>query len=456
MPTAPSMEVIRFPIADLSDFFNKPLVTTRFAAGEFINKYKPKLIGNIRCLEIRPDNVTLVCTISDGAINAGLNDQTYRLFDCISTAFAHVGGAKNLTISAVNTTTNTLTASGSHNLSVGYRLQFRANGSPPAPFATGVNYWVLAAGLTATDFRLTDTQGSTTSVTITGTTLGGHFNSFGYTFDVNAGTVTLINPPAGRIFIFQPGGSTFTLVSNVIDAIAFTVGGMSQNNKDAASFTAALAADTADAAFTGIATHVGDLRTVGDILATVANGSRAWYGIAPDGLMKTGSLSLPAAAAVKNFNDSDVISGSMKMVDVLRPTDFSQSTIWYAPWFSISAQPVVPNVNYVSGDDYGASSSEITDGQFFYGPVSYGPASIPIDNHPENADSKVVEVINSLLNGAFDPTNRIVNFKKKTLGVYEFTTRCARSTERTARGSTARCPMYGRGWRGPTWSSHRC
>lgn len=423
MPSAPSLGQIKFPIADLSDALNVNISATRFSTGEFSDKFKPRLFSVVRALEIQIDSASLVGTINDGGVSSTLNDSTYRLHDCLPDAFVHIGGAKGLTVSSVDTGTETITASGTHNLSAGYRLQF-TGGTPPAGLSTLTNYWVLAAGLTATAFRLTATEGSTTPVNLTSAATGASFNSFGYTFDAAAGTVELISPPAGRIFCFQPWDGVITGgPSDVMGAIAFTAAGLSLNFKDSASFTAAAAVDTTDAAAAGIATRIGELRTAASLIADLAVGSRSWFGFTPDGLMQVGSLSLPGATAVASFTESDVVRGSLRLVEVLRPVNYAESNITYNPWFNVGQPPIVPNIQLTGGDDYGVYSAEIAAGCQQWAPTSYGAGGVPIDDHPDQIDAAVLDNFASLSTSGSDLATRVINFRKHALGIFEFTTR---------------------------------
>ncbi len=424
MPTAPSEKEIRFPIADLSDALTSPMTATRFTSGDFNNKFKPRLFGNVRAIELQFNTSTLIAQINDGTLDSGLNaSASYRLHDCTNVAFVHIGGTKGLTISSVDTATDTITASGTHNMSAGYRVVF-TQGTPPAGLSLFTPYWVLAAGLTTTAFKVTATKGSTTPVDLTSAGSGTRkFNSFGYTFDVAAGTVELVAAPAGRVFCFQPGGDTFTKVSDLIASIAFESGGLSLNYKDAASFTAAAAVDNTDGAFCGLYTQIGELPKRLDLVAKAAGDLRAWYGFTPDGLMQTGSIALPAATAVQSFTESDIVLGSLKMVDVLRPINLSQANIGVGPWFNVGQPPIVPGVSLTTGDDYGETSAEIAAGMSVWTYVGYGAAGIPLDDHPDQLDSLQTAEANLVSRDGGELVTRLAVLRKHALGIFEFETR---------------------------------
>lgn len=79
----------------------------------------------------------------------------------------------------VDDTTDLITAGSPHNYIAGDTVVFSTTGTMPAPLVAGTTYYVIAAGLTATDFKVSATSGgSAVNITTTGTgTLsveGGH------------------------------------------------------------------------------------------------------------------------------------------------------------------------------------------------------------------------------------------------------------------------------------------
>lgn len=63
------------------------------------------------------------------------------------------------TVSAVDTGTETLTTSTAHGFSADDKVVFRSSGAVPATLVAGTQYFVLAAGLTSTQFRVSATSG---------------------------------------------------------------------------------------------------------------------------------------------------------------------------------------------------------------------------------------------------------------------------------------------------------
>lgn len=418
IPSAPSPELIRFPIADLSDFFNAPLATLKFTADEFVDQLKPKIYGMPRCVELQVDTTTKIATLNDGAMNDG-NDRTYKIFDATSNGFTHIGGTKSnsLTISAVNTATDTITSSIPHNLQAGYRVQFY-NFTLPTPLATSTNYWVLAAGLTANDFKVTATKGSTTPVDLTSATTGARICSYGYTFDPAGGTVEFVNLPAGRAVCFglsSPLGGTAT---QTIRDIAFTTAGLSLNFKDSASFTAALASDTS---FGEFVTRIGQAATCRDAIDDVARRCRVWYGFSADGLLQTGAIALPGSTAVRSFTSSDVKLAGVSLTKIDRPIDFTRSVVYGAgAWYLLGPPTQVPGIKLNGGDDYGQTSAELfSAGRTAYGGLSYGAAGIPLDDHPDQTDSNTTAVFDTY-NG---DVSALLAFYKWPMGFFEIKTK---------------------------------
>jgi hypothetical protein len=416
LPSAPSPDLIKIPLADLADFFNVPLSATKFTADEFLDRTKPKMYGIPRCVELQVDGTTKIATLHDAAM-VDMNDNTYRIFDATSNGFTHIGGTKSATlaISSVDATTDTITLSAVHNLQAGYRVRF-GGGTVPTGLSTGVNYWVLAAGLTTTAFKVTATKGSTTPVDLTSTTGNAKVNSFGYTFDAAGGTVEFVNLPAGRAFIFEPASSQGGTATATIRDIAFTTAGLSLNFKDSAAFTAALATDTSSG---GFAAAIGAGVTCRDALDDVAKRCRVWYGFSTDGLLQTGAIALPGATAVRSFTSSDVKMNGVSLTKIDRPIDFSKSLIYSRPWYPLGPLPQVPGVKYTGGDDYGQTSAELFAGKTAAAATSYGAAGIPIDDHPDQTDSTTTAVFDTY----GGDVNALVAFYKYPMGFFEVKTK---------------------------------
>ncbi len=416
-PKAPSPDLLKFPIADLSDFFNVELSRNRFTSGDFLDRFKPRLYGLARCIELQVDSTTNVATFTD-LFAGGMNDGSYRIFEATSDGFNHIGGTKSATlaISSVDAATDTITANAAHNLQAGYRVRFSV-GSVPTGLAVDTNYWVLAAGLTATAFKVTATKGSTTPVDLTSGTGTANISSFGYTFDAGfAGTVEFVVPPVGRLFLFganaQAGGSATATIEDI--AFDSSGAGLSLNFKDAANFTAALAADTsAGDLFVPIDQPITCLEAV----EQVAKRCRVWYGFTTDGLLQTGPIAAPAATAVRSFTRSDVKTNGYGRIKIDRPIDFTRVPIFTSPWYLVGPKPQISGVDLNGTNDPGTNSAELFSGHTATGAYTgYGAAGIPLDDHPDQTDSNTTAVFDTY----HGDVNDLVDFYKYPLGHYEF------------------------------------
>lgn len=416
IPSAPSPDLIRFPIADLSDFFNVELSRNRFSSGDFINRAKQKHYGLSRCIELQVDSASKVATITDGFTN-DMNDATYRIFDATGDGFTHIGGTKSATlaISSVDAAADTITANAAHNLQAGYRVRFSV-GTVPTGLSLNTNYWVLAAGLTSTAFKVTATKGSTTPVDLTSGTGTANITSYGYTFSTS-GTVEFVNLPVGRAFLFSATSVAGGSATATIRDIAFNDAGLSLNFKDGASFTAALATDTS----------AGDLHAPIDkgytcraALDLVAQRCRVWYGFSADGLLQTGAIGLPGSTAVRSFTSSDIKLAGVSLTKIDRPIDFTRTRIYTGPWYCLGAQPQISGVDLNGTNDPGTNSAELFSGHTATGAYTgYGAAGIPLDDHPDQTDSTTT--------GAFDTyhgdVTALVNFYKWPMGFFEIKTK---------------------------------
>ena len=427
LPTAPRPDEMIFRIADMSDALNVRVTTDRFTSGDYLDQFKPKLFGACRAIEPPGDRATLVYTLNDGALRSNLNAPYYDLvYDYNGTVLAHIGTAIDaLTIASYDAGTDTMTASAAHGLVAGYRVQFAFGSTPPTGLVASTNYWVLAAGLTTTAFRLTATQGSTTPVDISGAATGAAFTGYGYTFDISAGTVTLVAQPDGRVIVFfaedARGDAVQSSVTRIVEDIAFNAAALSLNYQDGPAFTAAQAVDASQTAFGSLWYPAGDAPPCIDALNKLCSGSRGWWGFTADGLLRTGFIGLPASTAVAAFDSSSVKVGSLRLVDVIRPIDYSKTLDSYSPWF-LTAGPVIDPA-WVGGEAVSdGSPQEAAQGKRIRAPYSYGAASTPLDNYPSSSDPVVTGGVDSLLllSAAFNA--RYVDVNKYTLGVYEFDT----------------------------------
>lgn len=400
MPSAPTLGQIKFPIADLSDFFNAPIVTSVFSSGQYLDQIKPKLLGTVQQLEPPlTDTSTLTYTIDNGSLSSAINDARD---DGVA-----IGTGQTLSISAVNAGTGDIT-SNSHGMIAGYRLQW-VSGTPPLGMSLSTDYWVIAAGLTTNVFRLSATMGGA-AITGGGTGITGQFVGYGFYFTLASGTMTLVASPAGRVTVGATDATGYP--DDLVNEVAFNALGMSLNFKDAATFSSLRTDYTGKGISGGLWLQPGrNLAT--DVLPAIARGFNIWYGFTSDALLQVGALGLPAATAVASFTESDVVAGSLRLVDVIRPIDFSVTPFSYQPWF-------------LTGGPIQTGLQESLQGKTFLSAYSYGAASTPLDNYPASSDANRSASFDTLVLGSTGATALradMVALYLSKLGIFEFTTR---------------------------------
>lgn len=414
MPSAPAPNQIKFPIADLSDALNAQL-QTKFTSGDRSGQYKPKLYGAVFGGQIEPpetDSATLTHTIADAAVDTfptGFAEQIAYLTD--NGQFVGHSG----TITAVNNATETLSDSGGHGLLADAAVFFSGG---PAPLVNGTLYYVISAGLTTTDFRISATRGGA-AVNITGATTGGTYVGHNYVLDKSAATVKPLAQYAGRVLTSWLQGSD-PLIDKMYERILFTDLAYSLNNKDTASFSAYATVCSGANYKAGIWLNT-DPHTGADVLPMLAKGTGSFYGLTPDGLWQVGLITLPTATAALSFTESDVVANSLRLVDVIRAVDFSAGVQSYSPWFVTRGQ--------LGFNSESASYWTAAQGQQLKSTLtaySYGAAGTPLDDHPDQWDSKETGNLDTLLISDTALNTLRTNFVslfKQTLGIFEFTTR---------------------------------
>lgn len=143
-----------------------------------------------------------------------------------------------------NAATDTLTYA-AHGLAVNDVVRFSKLSGGPLFFtglANATQYWVIAAGLTANDFRLSTSKGGA-AVDITGTTFSGTVAVYRQRFFDNAsvdGTITLSAAPAGRIVAdvnaYSPSQQPVASVGELMRALMVDYGGVAASSINTASF----------------------------------------------------------------------------------------------------------------------------------------------------------------------------------------------------------------------------
>lgn len=300
-PLAPSIDRIVFPITDLSDMLNVNLQDNVIGAGgEFENRPKPLLLGVARFIDPVPiDTSTLEYQIHDGAMVAFTNALPWPVYD----NFVEIKTAAN-TISSVSPAIDTIVATSAHGLLANWRVRF-SSGTPPAPLALDTDYWVIATGLTTTQFRLSATRGGS-QINITGSDTGAGFTGWGYDWNASTGIIQLASAPAGRVVVGVAVQSAATTIGSIVGWILSTKLGINANYIDQAAL---------DALDTALPYNCGmwipaDRRVARDVIGELLTRMRCWSGWTPDGLFTCGLIkrALPTYEMLLQADDIDGMS----------------------------------------------------------------------------------------------------------------------------------------------------
>lgn len=438
-PSANAEESIEFPISDLLDALAQPLQTNRYGGAAAVPSSQiPVLSGLVAWMEPVPTTIGgLEFQFHDGAIDS--DPSMYD--DGVSLQTASLG------VSAVNAVTDTLSTATAHGGTVDARVSFLGSPAPPPPtgLSAGVDYFIIAAGLTATDFRLSATRGGA-AVNITGTGIGGNFSIRGWWTDLPNGKVTLTANPAGRVvggFVARrPTGGSECLSASVIDYLVTTKYGLSPNFKDPDSFTQLL---TDCASFAGIAFYDEKISCL-DALDRLCQGMNCWYGFTSDGLLQVGRLKLPTTSPLPSgtlsLKESDVIE--LKLLRTMMPINRATLVVQYEKRFLRSGPLNLPP-NRVSG--------LLTEYTNVLGDA-WPSAGTPLDDRPNQSEVTDYPTLASYFSlSSESPTEaaRLEALYLKTLGIFQFRTRYSAMRDDVSIGSIILLEHPREGWK--AWSA---
>lgn len=160
----------------------------------------------------------------------------------------------------------------------------------------GVQYWVIAAGLTANDFRLSLTRGGA-AADITGTTFSGtlRFLQRRWYVDASAATIMLSSAPAGRVTCdlqAKPAAGAYSYYPHTaMRWLLDTYTDFTSSNRDEAALTAREVHQAANFIYWGKA--IMDRTNAKVVLDEIAASTNSWYGPMADGSLGFGLLGLP-------------------------------------------------------------------------------------------------------------------------------------------------------------------
>jgi hypothetical protein len=203
-----------------------------------------------------------------------------------------------------------------------------------------VQYWVISAGLTANDFRVSLTKGGA-AVNITGTVFAGNVGVYrhrAYSSISTDGSIELSSTPAGRLTVDISGvppsyNSGFAGVGECIRATLIDYGGLDSSEVDATSFRAISA--TLIGNFDVAARAVLGRENLLTILDDLARAVQMFYGPDHEGVFRAGRFNLSglsAASATRNLGIDDLVdSPAVRNVSKITGTVAVQSRRNYRP-----------------------------------------------------------------------------------------------------------------------------
>jgi hypothetical protein len=186
---------------------DRSVIGDPIASGPNAGKPKPVIAGSVYNVDLTPyllDATALTYSI-------GTDPVTYpTLLSSISVYDVGISLRTDSFITSINSGTLTANAGtdtltyAAHGLAVNDVIVFQTVGSPalvlPTPLAVDTQYWVLASGLNANDFKLSLTRGGA-AIDLTGTTVAnsGEASRRRYYVDATVPHVQMSSMPAGRL-----------------------------------------------------------------------------------------------------------------------------------------------------------------------------------------------------------------------------------------------------------------
>jgi len=312
--SAQNDKLIAVRLRDKNLLLDATIIGTPILTGPNAGKPKPVLFGDVVNLDLTPyllDSANLTYVFN-----------TYAMVDYQSVVTVRDGGVSLLATGFSGTNAAITADAGTETITkVGHGLAVNdvivMFGNTFAGLSLNTQYWVIAAGLTADNFRLSLTKGGA-AVDITGTTFAGTMvvvNRRWYV-DAAAATIQLSSSPAGRV------------TADVLAAAASGGDGADQLNPHRAfryildNWTTVTAAQRHTASFAALVTAesnlaqhrwgraVLDRMNVLDLLDEIALLTLSWYGWRSDGLLAVGKLDLAnidSETAIDTITDDDML-----------------------------------------------------------------------------------------------------------------------------------------------------
>lgn len=322
---------IGFRIGDKGTLLSRPVITTLLGgSGPDADKVAPYLIGNFAAnLQPRLYDLTgtfgqeyILSLMDSGGIVEELSDSRGILvFEDRNPLSGDRTGA------SVNAGTDTITASADHGFFENTRLRFSDSGAGlPGGLAVLTDYWVVATGLTATEFMVSATPGGS-PVNLTSDP-----GAFGITY--YNWTQATVGGMAGFWVAGNPSGlitvTTWGL-RGTSGAIRYSPGDLISEALSSDLTNTPLSSSDIDATnFAAVKTMLGvgkqvtyflrERITFEELFDKLMLTVGGWWGFSRGGLLQIGRLDLPSAGTpAYSFIDDDIEAGSMKLLRLIPP-----------------------------------------------------------------------------------------------------------------------------------------
>jgi hypothetical protein len=401
----------------------------------FVLNHEPLLKDSSNLIYAVMDNYAdggLVADVRDSGLSLGSGDTSFG-----PPNLALFSGTNPASWTA-NAGTDTMTFA-AHGLLVNDVVIFTGT-TPFTGLSANTQYWVIAAGLTANDFRVSTTKGGT-AVDITGTTFAGTLACYRRRYYTGTfasdGTVQLSAQPSGRVTCDVSGASSakenirvFDLMSKLIT----TFGGIDAAGIDSAAFAAAEAAliakiNPGSTWTVGIGYAVIGRVNLVDALNLISSDGFGWYGQTLAGVVTSGVINiqgLAAAVASRTVTAAEVVEGSFECQNM--PIGPSSGTLQYDPQSNIQtdglATSLDPYFRNLYGTQYKSKTSTALGGTAYttnwglyhktklVGQI-YVSRLVPLSSGANNtySDATITQKWIDARVGDAAPHNRLVTFK---------------------------------------------
>lgn len=308
---------IEVTFRDKSYLLDDSLVGDAIATGPNAGKPKPILLGRVKNFDLTPyllDSSALTYYVNNFALDSSFGTS---IFPTVRDSGVSLTDLDLFFMDSGTTTANAGTDTinhPAHGLEVADVVCFGGSGSLFAGLSPGTQYWVIAAGFTVDDFRLSLTKGGA-AVDITGTAITGSWACDRRRFycDASAATIELSSPPAGLVTVdiaaIDAGGflGSATTPHRAFEYLLANHTQLEASEYDTASIDALDTAETSEGSLYGRA--ILDRVNVLELLDEIAKSTFSWYGWNAAGVLTVGRLDLANIDAAEAV--ADITAGKL-------------------------------------------------------------------------------------------------------------------------------------------------